>query len=132
MFSVVFFALRDVLSLSFIASDLARIQHVKASHESAPFHLSLLPGIHHASKAKRFEVVEHIDNPKVISAYLNSALQDDDPHQFMLALGEVVKAAGVAKVAADAGLGPTCVYKISPLAFPLGLIQSCGLPEHAV
>lgn len=30
-------------------------------------------------KVKKFNVYEHLDSPVVISAYLNSALQQDDP-----------------------------------------------------
>lgn len=70
-------------------------------------------------KLARFEVADHLDNPEVIAEYLTSALEDADPRMFLVAVANVAKARGIAKVAEDSGLGRESLYKaLAPGAMP--------------
>ena len=58
-----------------------------------------------------FEVSDHLNNETVIAEYLSLAAQDRNPDVLMMALSDVAKARGMAKVAKDAGLGRESLYK---------------------
>jgi probable addiction module antidote protein len=62
-------------------------------------------------KISRFDVSEHLDSEEMIAAYLNAALEQQDPDLLMAAITDIAKARGIAKVAADAGLGRESLYK---------------------
>jgi probable addiction module antidote protein len=62
-------------------------------------------------KVSRFDVAEHLDSEEAIAAYLNAALEDGDVDLLMAAIGDVAKARGMSKVAADAGVGRESLYK---------------------
>jgi len=47
----------------------------------------------------------------LIAEYLSLAVEDPNPDVFLAALGEVVKARGVAQIAKDSGLGRESLYK---------------------
>ena len=47
-----------------------------------------------------------------IAQYLNEAYQDPDPQVFIIALGDVAKIQGVAKVAEQAKLNRESLYKV--------------------
>jgi len=71
------------------------------------------------TKFARFEVAEHLDNEQVIAEYLTAAIADPDPEMFLLAVSNVAKARGIAKVAQDSGLGRESLYKaLAPGAKP--------------
>ena len=61
-------------------------------------------------KISRFDVSEHLDSEEVIAAYLNAALEEGDSDLLMAAIADVAKARGIAKVAADAGVGRESLY----------------------
>lgn len=63
------------------------------------------------SKVRTFDAAAYLDNPEVIAAYLQDALEDDDPNVFLLAVADVVKAKSVTRVAEDSGLGRESLYK---------------------
>ena len=66
-----------------------------------------------------FDVSAYLDNDEVIAEYLNAALEDSDPRVFLLAVGNVAKARGIANVAEEAGLGRESLYKaLAPGAKP--------------
>ena len=48
------------------------------------------------AKAKNYKehLLKQLQNPKEAAAYLNAALQDDDPHVFLLALRDIAEAKG--------------------------------------
>ncbi len=48
------------------------------------------------AKAKSYKehLLKQLQNPKEAAAYLNAALQDDDPHVFLLALRDIAEAKG--------------------------------------
>lgn len=58
-----------------------------------------------------FDASEYLDNEEVIAEYLTAALEDPDPRVFLLAVANVAKSRGIAKVAEDAGLGRESLYK---------------------
>lgn len=71
------------------------------------------------SKPKPFDAAEYLDNEEVIAAYLQDALEDDDPNVFLLAVADVVKARSMTRVSRDSGLGRESLYKtIKPGARP--------------
>jgi probable addiction module antidote protein len=66
-----------------------------------------------------FNAAEYLDNEEVIAEYLAAALEDRDPEVFMMAVSNVAKARGIAKIARDSGLGRESLYKaLAPGAKP--------------
>ena len=71
------------------------------------------------AKFAPFDASAYLDNEEVIAEYLNAALEDPDPRMFLLAVGNVAKARGIANVAEEAGLGRESLYKaLAPGAKP--------------
>lgn len=70
-------------------------------------------------KLAPFAVSEHLDSEETIAEYLAAALEDPNPELFLLAIANVAKARGIAKIAKDAGLGRESLYKaLAPGAKP--------------
>ncbi|OKA45894.1 putative addiction module antidote protein [Ralstonia solanacearum] len=66
-----------------------------------------------------FDAAAYLDSEETIAEFLAAAMDDPNPDVFLAALGAVARARGIAKVAADAGLGRESLYKaISPGAHP--------------
>ena len=59
-----------------------------------------------------FNPVDYLESEEEIAQYLNDAYQDDDPGIFMIALGNVTKAKGVAQIARKTGLNRESLYKV--------------------
>lgn len=59
----------------------------------------------------RFDAADYLDSEEAIAAYINAALEEGDSDLLLAAIADVVKARGMAKVAADAGLGRESLYK---------------------
>ena len=84
-----------------------------------------------------FEAADYLDDDKVISEYLNAALEDQNPDVFLQAIADVAKARGMSKLAADTGLGRESLYKaLAPGAKPkydtvLKLVRALGVELHA-
>jgi probable addiction module antidote protein len=57
------------------------------------------------------DIAKHLDSEEVIREYLIAAMEDPDPRLFILALGNVAKARGMAQIAKSAGLGRESLYK---------------------
>jgi probable addiction module antidote protein len=71
------------------------------------------------AKFAPFRASDHLDNEDVIAEYLTAAAEDENPDVLLSALAEVAKARGMARVAADAGLGRESLYKaLAPGAHP--------------
>lgn len=60
---------------------------------------------------KIFDASDYLDSEEIINEYLIAAAEDPNPEVFVLALSNVAKARGMAKVAKDAGLGRESLYK---------------------
>ena len=66
-----------------------------------------------------FDAADYLDTEEAIAEFLAAAMEDPNPDVFLSALGAVTRARGVARVAADAGLGRESLYKaIAPGAHP--------------
>ena len=59
-----------------------------------------------------FNPVSLLETPEEIEAYLQDALHDEDPHVFIAALSNVVRASGVTAVAQKAGLSRESLYRV--------------------
>lgn len=71
------------------------------------------------NRTAAFNVSDYLDNEEVIAEYLAAALADPDPEAFMMAVSNVAKARGIAKIARDSGLGRESLYKaLAPGAKP--------------
>jgi probable addiction module antidote protein len=59
----------------------------------------------------KFDVLDHLNTVEEQIAYLEAALDQDDPSFIATALGDVAKARGVSKFAAETGLSREAIYK---------------------
>lgn len=57
-------------------------------------------------KTSRFDTSERLGSEELIAAYLNATLEEGGSDLLMAAIADIAKARGIAKVAADAGVGP--------------------------
>ena len=70
-------------------------------------------------KVAPFDASEYLDDEEVVAEYLTAALEDPNPEAFLLAVANVAKARGIAKIAQDSGLGRESLYKaLAPGAKP--------------
>ena len=58
-----------------------------------------------------FDVADYLASDAVIAEYLTAAAEDPNPEVFLLALGNVARAKGIARIAKDSGLGRESLYK---------------------
>jgi len=65
------------------------------------------------TKTTRYDVAEHLRNPKEMAAYLEACLDEanGDAAFIAKALGDIARAKGMAQVARDAGLSRESLYK---------------------
>ena len=63
------------------------------------------------SKFRDFDPAEFLDNEETIVAYLDEAMQDEDPDVFLSALNDVARARGMSHLAELSGLGRESLYK---------------------
>jgi probable addiction module antidote protein len=84
-------------------------------------------------KTARFDAADYLDSEEAIAAYINAAFEDGNPDLLVAAIGDVARARGIAKVAADAGLGRESLYKtLAPGSKPrfdtvVKLLQALGV-----
>ena len=89
------------------------------------------------TKTKPWDAAEHLETKEDIVLYLEAAFEDGDPALIAAALGDAARAKGMAKVAAEAGLGRESLYKaLSPKGNPefatvLKVIRALGLRLRA-
>ncbi len=79
-------------------------------------------------------LIEQLQDPEEFAAYLNAALQDDDPHVFLLALRDIAEAkGGMTQLAKEADLNRENLYRTlslkgNPRFFSLlAVLDACGL-----
>ena len=58
-----------------------------------------------------FDAADYLTNDEIIVGYLEEALADPDPDMFLSALGDVLKAKGVANIAKATGLAREGLYR---------------------
>ena len=91
------------------------------------------------TKTTRYDVAEHLRNPKEMAAYLEASLEaaDGDAAFNAKALGDIARAKGMAQVARDTGLSRESLYKtLSGERNPgfdtiLKVMSALGLTFHA-
>ena len=62
-------------------------------------------------KISRFDVAEYLTDETLINAYLNEALSDGTPSDFIQALNDVARAKGMNELAAKTGIRRESLYK---------------------
>ena len=84
-----------------------------------------------------WDAAEHLKTEEDMAAYLEAALEENDPALIAAALGDIARAKGMSRVARQSGLGRESLYKaLSPggnpeLATVLRVIAALGLRLHA-
>ncbi|MES2027150.1 MAG: addiction module antidote protein [Pseudomonadota bacterium] len=70
-------------------------------------------------KTTTFDAAKFLESEEAIAAYINAAIEEEDEDVLMAALGNVIRAKGIAQVASAAGLGRESLYKaLAPGAKP--------------
>ena len=89
------------------------------------------------TQTRPWDAADYLETDEDIVAYLEAAFDEGDPGLIAGALGDIAKARGVTKIAAEAGLGRESLYKaLSPsgnpeLATVLRVMQALGLRLRA-
>ena len=91
------------------------------------------------TKARTFDVAEHLRTPEEMVAYVNAWLEEapEDVAGIARALGDVARAKGMAQVAKDAGLSRESLYRAlsvngnPSLATVLKVAKALGIRLHA-
>src|SRR6202051_9689 len=64
-----------------------------------------------APATRPYDSAEYLNSDEAISAYMEEALETNDPAFIAMALGTIARARGMAKVAKKAGLSRESLYK---------------------
>jgi len=89
-------------------------------------------------KITKWDAAEHLKTKADIIAYLEAALEENDPALVAAALGDIARAKGMTRLAKQTGLGRESLYKaLSPsgnpeLATILKVVNALGLKLHAL
>jgi probable addiction module antidote protein len=89
------------------------------------------------AKTRTWDAVEYLESDEDMAAYLEAALEEDDPALFAAALGDIARAKGMTQIAREAGLGRESLYKAlsadgnPEFATVLKVVRSLGLKLHA-
>lgn len=59
----------------------------------------------------KFDIADYLDNNEMIAEYLNTALEEGNDSDIIVALGTVAKAIGMTKIAEETGLSRPSLYK---------------------
>lgn len=66
-----------------------------------------------------FDAARYLTDDEAVAEYVNAVLETGDTDLLLMALGDVARARGMAKVAMDSGLGRESLYKaLAPGAKP--------------
>ena len=74
------------------------------------------------TETRPWDAADHLETTEDMVAYLEAALEQDDPQLVAAVLGDIARARGMTKVAQEAGLGRESLYKS---------LSSSGNPEFA-
>lgn len=70
-------------------------------------------------KTTRFDSADYLDSAEAVGAYMEDALESNDPAFIAHALGTIARARGMSRVARKAGLSRESLYKaLSPSGNP--------------
>ena len=62
-------------------------------------------------KPTTFEIADYLEDKQMISAYLNTVLEEGDSADLVIAIGQVAKAVGMTKIAEETGMSRPSLYK---------------------
>jgi len=85
-----------------------------------------------------WDVTEHLETEEDMAAYLEAALEENNPSLIAATLGDIARAKGMSQIAKQTGLGRESLYKaLSPEGNPefstiLKVVNALGLRLHAV
>ena len=86
---------------------------------------------------KKWDAAEYLETEEDMIAYLEAALEENDPALIAAALGDITRAKGMTEIAKKTGLGRESLYKaLSPGGNPefstvLKVVRALGLELHA-
>jgi probable addiction module antidote protein len=89
------------------------------------------------TKTKPFDAADYLVTEEDMVAYLEAALEQDDPQVVAAALGDIARAKGMTHVARDAGMGRESLYKAlsadgnPEFATVMKVVRALGLRLHA-
>ena len=63
------------------------------------------------TKTHPWDPTRYLESDEDIAAYLDAALEEDDPALLAAALGDVARAKGMTEIARETGLGRESLYK---------------------
>ena len=72
------------------------------------------------TKTREWDVTRYLATEEDMAAYLDAALEEDDPALLSAALGDIARAKGMTEIARETGLGRESLYKA---------LSSTGNPE---
>ena len=85
-----------------------------------------------------WDAAEHLEHEDDMAAYLEAALEENDPALIAAALGDIARAKGMSQIARETGLGRESLYKAlsaegnPEFATVLKVIEALGLQLRAV
>lgn len=83
-----------------------------------------------------WDVAEHLETEEDMAAYLEAALEENDPALVTAVLGDIARAKGMTQMARETGLGRDRLYQaLSPDGHPefatvLTVVHALGLKLH--
>jgi probable addiction module antidote protein len=83
-----------------------------------------------------FDAADYLKTEEDMAAYLEAALDENDPAVVAAALGDIARAKGMTQVARDAGLGRESLYKSlsadgnPELATVMKVVSALGMSLH--
>jgi probable addiction module antidote protein len=88
------------------------------------------------TNTRPWDASQYLGSEEDMAAYLEAALEEDDPALLAAALGDIARAKGMTEIARETGLGRESLYKaLSPEGNPefgtvLKVVHSLGLKLH--
>jgi len=85
------------------------------------------------TNTRPWDAAQYLASEEDMAAYLEAALEEDDPALLATALGDIARAKGMSEIARETGLGRESLYKaLSPEGNPefgtvLKVVHSLGL-----
>ena len=86
-----------------------------------------------AIETREFDVTEYLDSPDMIAAYIEAAMEENDPAFIAKAIGDVARALGMTDIAQRSGMQRETLYKAlsergnPTLATLTGVFDAMGL-----
>ncbi len=59
----------------------------------------------------KFDIADYLDSREIIAEYLNTALEEGDDSDVIVAIGHAAKAIGMSKIAEETGLSKPSLYR---------------------